>query len=272
MAFSSSTDSRRARALPPDGRLGAVRPFLVAAVPVLWGVATTLEEDPAQRAAAEVPEPPLDMPAPAESAPIEPPRAEPPAEEPAKAAASTACEPTPLTPSALAEALWEGHIQTFGRPPHADRWACAWAHCAFEQARGDAIHGNNLGHITSRGNTGRVCLQRVRERLERRPDRWETIDVWFRVFTTPADGAAEYWRVLASSYASVLARCDEADARGAAQRLAHLGYFTGPEAPYLEGMAALFVHARGALIPRVVATDPARFTLPALKMSGAGAR
>jgi hypothetical protein len=185
-----------------------------------------------------------------------------PAKEPLQAALPEACVPTPLTPSALAEALWEGHIKTFSRPPHADRWACAWAHCAHEQARGEASHGNNLGHLTSRGNTARVCLRRLRERVARDPDRWEATDVRFRVFESPAEGAAAYWQILASSYYSVLVRCDEADARGAARRLAELGYFTGPEAPYLEGMAGLFVYARGVLIPRVIQADPERFTLP----------
>ena len=178
------------------------------------------------------------------------------------------CQPTPLSPTALAEALREGHIRHFGSPPHADRWACAWAQCAFEQDWGGAIYGNNLGHLTARSPTepgryvprgtpparptGRVCLRRMRERLSKSPDRWALVDVWFRVFDTPAEGAEAYWRLLANSYHSVLARCDEADARGAAQRLADIGYFTGPEEPYINGMSRLFLRARGSLIPRLL--------------------
>lgn len=165
------------------------------------------------------------------------------------------CEPTPLTAEALAEALREGHVRRFGMAPHADRWACAWAQCAFEQARGDAIYAFNIGHVTAPGDSGQVCRRRFRERITRNPDRWEMRDVWFRVFDSPAAGAAAYWRLLTDSYYSVLTRCDSADARGAARRLAELGYFTGPEEPYVEGMASLFVHARGALIPRIVATQ-----------------
>jgi hypothetical protein len=93
--------------------------------------------------------------------------------------------------------------------------------------------------------------------MARNPDRWEMRDVWFRVFESPAAGAAAYWRLLTDSYYSVLTRCDAADARGAARRLAELGYFTGPEDPYIDGMAGLFVHARGALIPRILALPPA---------------
>jgi hypothetical protein len=173
-------------------------------------------------------------------------------------------------------ALWEGHIQHFGASPHADRWACAWAHCAFEQDRGGAIYGNNLGHLTvpaarvsevtaglaRRGSPPRderVCVRRMAERVAKGPDRWTLMDVWFRVFETPEEGAAAYWRLLATSYYSVIARCDEADARGAAQRLAEIGYFTGPEQPYIDGMARLFVSARGSLIPRL---------LPALAPAG----
>ena len=174
------------------------------------------------------------------------------------------CEPTPLTSFQLAEVLREGHIRHFGRAPHADRWACAWAHCAFEQDRGDAIYGNNLGHLTfsippnvpKPRPPGRVCVRRMSERLRKGPDRWARVDMWSRVFETPEEGAEAYWRLLANSYYSVLARCDVADPRGAAQRLAEIGYFTGPEAPYIEGMARLFVKARGSLIPRVMEQSP----------------
>lgn len=174
------------------------------------------------------------------------------------------CEPTPLTPARLAEVLRDGHIRHFGAPPHADRWACAWAHCAFEQKRGGAIYGNNLGHVTAplppgvppgTRPAGRVCLRRMHERLVKSPDRWALVDLWFRVFDSPEEGAEAYWRLLASSYYSVIARCDAADPRGAAQRLAEIGYFTGPEGPYIEGMARLFVSARGSLIPRVIAAS-----------------
>jgi hypothetical protein len=165
------------------------------------------------------------------------------------------CAPTPLTPEALAEALRAGHIRYFGTPPHADRWACAWAHCAFEQAWGSAIFANNIGHITVPNGSGRACTGRFRERIARDPDRWEARDLRFRVFDTPAEGAEAYWRLLTQRYYSVLARCDGADARGAAQRLSELGYFTGPEDPYVDGMARLFVTARGALIPRIVEAE-----------------
>ena len=96
----------------------------------------------------------------------------------------------------------------------------------------------------------------MRERLVKSPDKWALVDVWFRVFETPAEGAEAYWRLLANSYYSVIARCDVADPRAAAQRLAEIGYFTGPEGPYIDGMARLFVMARGSLIPRVMAESP----------------
>ncbi|WP_050435288.1 hypothetical protein [Chondromyces crocatus] len=180
------------------------------------------------------------------------------------------CEPTPLTPFELAEVLREGHIRHFGKAPQADRWACAWAHCAFEQNRGGAIYGNNLGHLTLPSpppgaparSPGRVCVRRMSERLVKRPDRWARVDMQFRVFESPAEGAEAYWRLLANSYYSVLARCDVADPRGAAQRLAEIGYFTGPEQPYIEGMARLFLRARATLIPQVMAKSPLPATEP----------
>lgn len=100
-------------------------------------------------------------------------------------------------------------------------------------------------------------MRYVLERVRRDPDHWETTAVRFRAFDSPAEGAAAYWDLLVKSYYSAFRRCDEADARGAARRLAELGYFTGPEAPYVDGMARLFVHARGVIIPRLLLTERA---------------
>jgi hypothetical protein len=168
------------------------------------------------------------------------------------------CVHTPLTPEELARALHGGHVRRFGAAPSPDRWACAWAHVAHEQARGQAVYSNNLGHVTARSGAGRVCRRRLRERVSRAPDRWQVVDVWFPIFDAPVDGAAAYWQLLSTSYASFLARCDEGDPRRAARRLADIGYFTGPEDPYIDGLGRLFVNARSSLIPRLMAADAAR--------------
>lgn len=241
--------------------------LLIAAVPMLWGLAATWRVDDPEALAAAV-APVSDAPAApashASAAPVEVVSAPQPtatgsaAAPPATSSAAPTppeCEPTPLTPQAMASALREGHILHFGFAPHADRWACAWAHCAFEQSLGNATYANNLGHVTARHGTGRVCRRRLRERVTRDPDRWELLDIWFHVFDSPEDGARAYWRLLAASYNSVLAHCDNGDARGAAGRLAAIGYFTGPEQPYVDGMARLFVNARGAIIPRLLAAQ-----------------
>ncbi len=243
---------RRAR---PWGRFG-----VVVAVPVICGVAGPAPErsaDAAARAAEaadgsaapalpERAEPAL--PLAAATAPVAPEGAD---AEPAEIA--DACPATPMSPVELAEALRAGHLLRFGFAPNDDRWACAWAQCAFEQARGDAIYANNIGHVTARSPGGKVCRRVLRDRVAKNPDRWELRDVWFRTFDTPAEGAAAYWSLLVDGYYSVLLRCDRADPRGAASRLAELGYFTGPEAPYVDGMAHLFVHARGVIIPKLQA-------------------
>lgn len=263
---------KRARA-PSRGRWP-----LFAALPTLLGLAAArgfVEHDPVPPAGAEVPPPStanlprvVAEPSPAarvEIAVAEPPRgAAPPLppQDPQDPQDPPPCEHTPLSRQALAEALRVGHIRQFGAPPNLDRWACAWAHCAFESDRGRAIYGNNLGHVTSRQVEGKVCRRRIRERIARNPDRWELVDVSFHAFDTPEDGAAAYWRLLSESYYSVLARCDDADARGAAQRLAAIGYFTGPEEPYIDSMARLFVQARGALIPRLLSSEGGRAASP----------
>lgn len=156
------------------------------------------------------------------------------------------CRSTPLTPVGLASALYEGYITQFGEPPRIERLACAWAQCALENARGAIIYENNIGNVTTPDGR-RSCSKRIHERVSKSPEQWALRTMRFRAFDTPAAGAAAYWKLLATSYNSVLARCDAADPRGAAGRLSELGYFTGASEPYAVGMERLFAYANQKL-------------------------
>jgi hypothetical protein len=156
------------------------------------------------------------------------------------------CRSTPLSPVALASALYEGYIAQFGEPPRIERLACAWAQCALENARGAILYENNLGNVTTPDGQ-RSCVKRINERVSRSPERWDIRTMRFRAFDSPIEGATAYWRLLARSYSSVLARCDAADPRGAAVRLSELGYFTGASEPYVAAMGSLFAYANRRL-------------------------
>lgn len=152
----------------------------------------------------------------------------------------------------LAEILYRGYLDYFGHPPTANRLACAWAHCAFEHARGVKLFGNNLGHITTAGAwSGATCTQAFTRRVGTSPDRWEASSLTFRVHATLHDGAVDYWRLLHVQYPGVLSHCDRGDAVEAARELRRRNYFTGPAEPYVRSVARLYLEGLGNVLPKL---------------------
>lgn len=165
---------------------------------------------------------------------------------------------TPLTELELARCLRDGHVRAFDELPDPDRLGCSWAQCALEHARGRAIDNNCVGNVTA-GSTwkGDVYELRVSERVKRDPDVWKVLTLRFRSHSNPIDGAADYWRLLARRFASVLPLFDDGDARGAALRLSELGYYTALSGPYATAMVELLARYRRIVGPALAADVPA---------------
>lgn len=140
---------------------------------------------------------------------------------------------TPLTRLELVHALRDGYFQAFHQAPSTKTLAVAFAQNALENASGQAIWNHNFGNITA-GKAWKDAgkdyyVLHVAERLDvkNHPDKWTDIDLAFRALPTSADGAQQYWALLASAhYASVLPIFASGDASAAAYKLSELGYFT----------------------------------------------
>lgn len=157
---------------------------------------------------------------------------------------------TPLSELELALALRNGHLRAFDARPDEDRLGVAWAQCALEHARGRAIYGANIGNVTAGSTwTGDVYELRVQERVHRDPDTWKWLVLRFRAHADPVAGAADYWRLLARRFASVLPLFDEGRAHEAAYRLSVLGYYTALAEPYADAMDELLAWYHRAIGP-----------------------
>lgn len=167
---------------------------------------------------------------------------------------------TTLTEVELALALRDGHVLACGAPPSASRLSVGWAQCALEHARGRAVYCFNLGNVTAGSRwAGDYYELTCSERVKRNPDVWQTIDLHFRAHQKPADGGADYWRILSGRYIRALAYFDRADAEGAAYLLSQLGYYTALPKPYAAAMASLERYAAIHVAPSVLAAvEPAR--------------
>jgi hypothetical protein len=148
---------------------------------------------------------------------------------------------TPLTEVELRKALADGHRIAFGSDPTPQRLACAWAQCALEHARGKAIYCNNIGNVTGFDPwPGKFYSMRCQERVQKDPDVWKTIEMRFRAHSSPAEGAADYWRVIKRNYSAALLMFDAGDPAGAARKLGAMGYYTAHVDRYAAGMASLY--------------------------------
>ncbi|WP_437606276.1 peptidoglycan-binding protein [Sorangium sp. So ce834] len=147
---------------------------------------------------------------------------------------------TPLSEKALRDVLARGHELRFGRAPSPKRLACAWAHVAHENARGRAVHCNNLGNISAFSWSGAYYVIRVQERVQKNPDVWRWIDMRFRAHAAPEVGSSDYWAVMAQSYAAAVVLFDAGRPYDAALALGRKGYFTARPEPYATSMAQLY--------------------------------
>lgn len=155
----------------------------------------------------------------------------------------------PLSEAQLLSVLWDGHVAWFGKPPPPQRLACAFAHCALEHGRGKRVFGNNLGHVTTSGGwTGRSCLHSWTERTSSNPDRWNVVQLQFRVHDSLGEGALDYWKLMGTQYRTALDACDAGDAEKAGRILGELGYYTSDVDSYASAMKGLFVTARKRIV------------------------
>lgn len=176
---------------------------------------------------------------------------------------------TPLSRMQLVEALRDGYFAAFGQTPSSKTLGVAFAQNALENASGQAIWCNNFGNITAAKawkDAGKdYYTLHVAERPDPQghPDLWKQMDLDFRVYATPAEGAKGYWQLLASSYYKVVLDFFAAgDPSGAAYKLSALHYFTahvedtvdsrGNRVPgYASNMVAYYKIFTDALLPNL---------------------
>lgn len=146
---------------------------------------------------------------------------------------------TPLSPVELVGALQEGHQRAFGSAPSSARLKCGWAQVALENTKGADIWNDNLANISAFGWPGDYYVLHVKERTHRDPDIWRQVDMRFRNHGTPAEGAEDYWRLMAGRFAPALACFDRGDLACGAQQLSRLIFYTALESDYERGLLAI---------------------------------
>jgi hypothetical protein len=164
--------------------------------------------------------------------------------------------PTPLSEVDIAKVLISAHQIVFESEPQEQRLSVAWAHIALEHSRGKDIECNNFGNIIlPDGVPGEFYQQMTTERTRKnhlaRPEKWEAVNMHFRAFSTPIDGAVYYWKLIRDQYTDALAYFDQGNGFLAGRRLGERGYMTAEAQGYAQGLGSLqqefFVRVRPQL-------------------------
>jgi hypothetical protein len=151
---------------------------------------------------------------------------------------------TPQTEVDVARLLVQAHQLVFANPPSDQRLSVAWAHIALEHGRGRDIECNNFGNIIMPENAlgdfyVLKATERTRKNAKARLDKWEQVNMRFRAYRSPLDGAVAYWKLIRDRYTDALSFFDQGNGFLAARRLAESGYMTAEPQPYASAMGSL---------------------------------
>jgi len=158
--------------------------------------------------------------------------------------------PTPMGPRLAGETLaWAWHDVT-GHRARAETVAVLWAHWALETGRGKQMVDFNFAGLKGRAPGGTSSLVWTRERTG---DGKTRIRSRFRAYRSAEEGARDYVRTLHARFNGAFVAASEGDARGFAEALEDVGYFTEDPQAYrraIESLAREYlseVVARGVL-------------------------
>jgi flagellum-specific peptidoglycan hydrolase FlgJ len=143
---------------------------------------------------------------------------------------------TALSGEEAASALSQAYTKLTGKRPSAETTAILTAQWAHETGRGASMYNYNFGGIKGTGPSGLSVAQRTREGWG--ADERQIVDR-FRAYTSPAEGATDYVRLLQARYPKALDAAAEGDAAGFVHALKARGYFTGNEGAYVRSVQSM---------------------------------
>ncbi len=156
---------------------------------------------------------------------------------------------TKLDSGQASAALREAYRNVTGEEPSEGTVRVLTAQWAHETGQGASMFNYNFGGIKGTGPSGLSVAQRTREGFGATE---RTIVDRFRAYTTPAEGATDYVKLLSTRFPEALQSAKNADPVGFVQGLKSRGYFTGDPAAYTRSVVSL----SGMAIPESYAAAP----------------
>jgi hypothetical protein len=156
-------------------------------------------------------------------------------------------EITELSDSQLAKVMEKGYIKNNGKDPILPVLAFGWAQAAHESGRNPTrLHGNNIGNIIADSKwieSGKPFFIKGHRDFSAEGELQEIKETKWKAFSTPEEGAAEYWGLLNRKYPNTLKWAAGGDPQSAVIDLAtgyKYQYYTGEIDKYSSSIKSLY--------------------------------
>jgi hypothetical protein len=164
--------------------------------------------------------------------------------------------PTPLDEVEVARVLRRAHVVELGEPPTDLRLGVAWAHISLENARGRGIECNNFGNLSvwerePGPHFVRSLTERRRASYDARFGPYRLVEMRFRAFERPIDGARAYWAHIEAHYTKALSLFTVGNGYDAGLKLARDGYATTHAETYAQSIANLTQEFAVKVLPQL---------------------
>ena len=172
----------------------------------------------------------------------------------------------------LAKALRDGFKLAFGRDPSLEELAGGFSQAILESGWPIYLPNNNIGNIKATSDwisSGKPYF--IKGTIEFTPDgkKIKEHGTKWRAYSTPAEGAAGYWKLIGDRYKKALDWYAAGDPKSAAVALAMKGYYTAPVTKYAAGLGMHHKRFMEQIAPKLPGLKseaaPPPGTTPALK-------
>jgi len=163
---------------------------------------------------------------------------------------------TPVNELEIVQILRDAHRLELGEAPTDLRLGVAWAHISLEHQRGKAVECNNFGNLSvwerePGPHYVRILKERRRASYNSSFGGWRWVEMRFRAFDSPTDGARAYWRHLQDHYAKALRLFSVGNGYDAGLKLARDGYATANPTPYADSVSNLAGEFKLRILPQL---------------------
>lgn len=143
----------------------------------------------------------------------------------------------------IADALKDAYRKLFGKDPTLEVLGTGWSQVALETGGGSRMNNYNFGNITTTGEESNYWVFKQEAGMQEFDPSGKDIkliELRFKSYNSPEEGATDYWRLLARKYPKALEWFGTGNVLNSALELGDSGYYTASKIRYSDSMVGVF--------------------------------